>query len=1536
MTYGGYWDKLGNTYEDSWALRLLVDLTSPTSNILNIVREPVGDDEKGVDIWVSREDGAREAHQCKRAKEGAATWTLATLAAEGIFKNLRFQLERDFRHEYRFVSGTQAPELSRFVNESRNSQDPESFWVDQVKPVAALSSSFEKLCRYFELSAASADDRAAVWGLLRRTKVILFIDGEEEWSQLKEGFQARLEGSAEPALACLAKWARDQLRNPIDLESVRKYLVGAKFKLIADDPFPGEVVEALQARFSDSLAPLLAGGELISRSETQEALALLADEEVRVVVIHGSAGSGKSGVLFELFRDLLQTSVALPIRLDRVNLEGDPAKFGKALGLRGSPGKSLALLVRDGRQAVLLLDQLDALRWTSAHSSEAWDVCREMIADALAATTNTKVVVCCRTFDLEHDPQFKLWKESAKNLRAVEVNDLPEEQVRAAVAKVADKQGPARSLTDGEVKLLRHVLHLKMWLKLYPQLGAQGSLSTRRALLEAFWQNRRDRLREAGIAPERREKIEERLITVMQGGARLFAPEAALQFSQKEASAYRSLQLLQVHQGKVSFCHQSYLDYLVALRVVEELEQGGKGLLNWIGPPEKQTLFRREQLRIVLEELRDRDPKIYMNEMRALLLAGGRIRFHLRLLCLQFLSQIQEPLSQEGCLVLDLIEDPYWREHVLQNVIAGRASWFDVLANSGNLERWLAGEEELRDKALWLLRSVAEKRGDRVAALVSPYLEVDGWGPRVSNLFWLDPGMDSERLFALRLQVLKIGLWLPQYIGWRELADSDSPRFKLLLASILESIISRIGKVTFDEQYLRGVFYGLEGVDPRRLSAEIRDQVLSFIALFLLRFDRNRAGWVGKGKALWFSEFDVAPIQQLFDFFRSVGRMELEEDWKGFVYRCDLRSIQDVRFSILFLDILKGGPIESDLADWSIRCLISDPERLRMRLFEQSSSWLLAGQLVARFAPVCSEATLRALEDWLLDYRDPDFGEIYARRPRQLLRNEDMGRYSWFGYTAHCLLERVPEERRSLRVKLRMAELERKFGWPPSLECSEAHIQAGHVRSPLGFEILLRMGTGAVRRLATSGKLRERSALRWKNREFVETSAHTIANDFRLATQQQPERFGRLLVDWPEQGHLEFFEAIFAGLSKVRAHGRELGPDWQAPSHQLLEKVLTLPLVQRLIRDPAHNHTAMVFCHVIEDYPEYPWSESVLDLLIWIAREHSDPVARYFPMGSMDTLESNALNVTRARAGYAIRALPFKRPGLLTRLMPAIESLILDPHPAVRTTAAGVCLGMFELDGNQAVDFFLESVRGREELLMTREAKRFFLVSRPTHLQRLLETLEGMCASEDSKVATAGAVQIAAAWLVNGQVESRFEECVVGSAAHREGVALVAAELVRNPEYSERAIETLLRLQDAPEAEVARAVARGFGGLSLQHYLGNREAWASFARSYSFQVNPAPLLHALGQQAGNLLPFADCVLAAGQTFANELAPKARDLHGGLGSEARFDLQPLLLRLYEQAQKDDPEVALRCLDLWDRLLEQRLNWVMKLTEELDRL
>lgn len=1324
-------------------------------------------------------------------------------------------------------------------------------------------------------------------------------------------------------------------------------------RFLRSDRLPiGDIQEALkrlQDRFASSLRPYLAGGRKIERPETQQVRAYLEDDTTRIVVIHGVAGSGKSGVLLQLADELSHLGrYYLPLRLDRIHLQGTPRHFGiQELFLPGSPGECLARVGNEDSGAILLLDQLDALRWTGAHSTEAWDVCRETILDALAASPSTKIVVCCRSFDLDHDPQLRTWREGTRNLRPLPVGDLSIEQVQSAIARLVTAEGVARPLDESELQLLRRIHHLQMWMTLYPKLGAQGSLRTRRALMEAFWQDRRTRLSELGISPDRVETIEQRLIDKMDEGARLSVPSALLSLSSKEVQAFQSLHILQMDSERdhVSFCHQSYLDYLVSIRIAEEISCGSKDLLTWLGTREGQSLFRREQLRLILEGLRDWNRVRFLTELQAVLSADQEVRFHLRLLCLQFLSQLTAPSAAEKALVIELLNDTSWKEHVIEEVIRGKPVWFEALDDAGTMQAWLASSDNaLQEFALRTILSVVETSGDRVARLLRPYLGAgEEW---VSRLLWVlrfDPATDTDALFDLRLDLAKRGHFRAQLVDWSELAKSKPRRFLRLTCQLLLTVaddVSRSGHRHFRSRNLD--WHDFDKVDSKHLPEAFHGSTWKELFETVIQLAKLSSQHYDELHVLETYAVPIEAVEPVITLLSDLGQSLLQKDWRAFT-TLGVSLSHDRRGEAIFLDSLRRGPIDSDYADWALTWLMGDPWRVRLQVRRSSSKWRLSGQVVRRYASIASEEVYRSFEEWLVGYREPDFKSQYRHRHKRITETGRLEDPSNFGRTQHALFPLLVHERSSTDLLRRVAELNRKFGAGKVLELEEPSSQGGFVGSPIGYEVLAAMTDRSILKLVSSHKLRDDTRghrWTWKADHIEEASPETISSDFRVATERQPERFGRLLARWPSGGHPAFLEAIFSGLASPKPQGPSSTSDWEPPSHRLLEHLLSLPIVQSLIQNATDTQVAIHLCGLLDRYSHYAWTDNAIEIVAWIAQYHPHPGPDEYPVwsdaSSFNRLESNALNVTRGRAGYAIRSLLFRHPSSFRRLQPAIESLVTDPHPAVKVAAQEVCLPIINIDKDKAVELFLTACNGPDQLLATRAADNFFRYSFRTHLSQLLMVIDRMVGSSLSEVATAGARWVTAARLVAGELEMRFEDCISGDRNLRKGVAEVASPLIGEGDYAEEAKATLLRMADDPDRDVGRIVSRSFRKLNLERLQADREAWSRFARSKAFQSDPTPLLQALEKQSGNLLPFADCLIAAGTTFAEELIETAHSGAHGLGRDAALFLLPLLLRLYEQAKDQDHVIYLRCLDLWDRLLEHRIGSAMGLTRELDRV
>ena len=1118
------------------------------------------------------------------------------------------------------------------------------------------------------------------------------------------------------------------IRRAQEGESAERRIPGAPTPAVIEP-----VLIRLQTRFFESLRYNLAGGQLIRRKETQELLALLEEETTRIVVVHGTAGSGKSGVLFELAENLAGKGISfLPLRLDRYqeHLRGNPKRFAHdGLELPESPAKSLAAVGAD-KGGILLIDQLDAIRWTAAHSSEAWDVCREIILEALSSA-GLKVVVCCRTFDLEHDPQIRGWEQGTKNLRRVEVKPLSLEDVTAAIGAVGSGVVPV--LGRKEQDLLRHIHHLQMWLAIYRTTEDVPKFDSSWRLMEKFWATRLDELAKKGITRQRAEKLELKLVEAVEKGAVLTAPLRKLGMTAKEQELYQHQHLLQVDEvgGRFTFSHQSYQDYLVAKHFLGDLDkctpaEGPEKVVAWLGGRDKQSLFRREQLRLLLVALRAEEHKVYLSTLQALLSEPehgdqGTIRFHLRLLALQSLGQVSDPRPEEISLVLALLDQPFWLEHVLAEVVRGQTPWFKVLDDLGIFTAWLSSEERhYQESALEMLLSVVEKCGDRVACLLTPYIENEAWTRKILWVLRFDPSQDTDTLFELRLRLAKTGAYEADHLEWDKLATSHADRFIRLAVSILEAFAASISRGERRSRPGRSTemdWYGLEklGADvlPRHYWGATWKALFRSLSLAVqVRTYSGEPNYILESSALNFET--IRPVLRL---LKNLGSALLEDDWLEFVALGKELSLVRRPAEVLFLDSLVEGPVSPDLADWALEWLIADPWRVRYRLRRDSGQWFLPGELIARYAPVSSPETFRRLERWLLDYREPDLLDSYKRRHDWIGDRRDLSYLSSFGETPHNLLPNLPVERRSSAVESRIRELERKFSSRVSSREDE-EVSAGWVGSPLSDDTKAKMTDEEWLKIATNPKLSERNR-NWKFRRsprgdglIEEASLETFSSDFRSMAQRQPERFARLATLLPSAAHRAFPKAILSGLAW---QGNQVpSEDWTPPSHAALEGILQLSAIQELVCSD-DSEAAKNFCDIVGRYAQYPWSESAIQRLVWIAQHHNDPKHGYYPVGSFDPdsgdlkeLESNALNVTRGRAGLALHKLLFAQPNLFAILKPALKSLVQDEHPAVRVSALTACLPVINIDRDLAVEWFLLACAGPDAIVGTREARECF------------------------------------------------------------------------------------------------------------------------------------------------------------------------------------------------------------------------------------
>lgn len=185
------------------------------------------------------------------------------------------------------------------------------------------------------------------------------------------------------------------------------------------------------------------GSSFIERSEVKLCIESL--NRGKSIIIHGKAGHGKSGCTQGIVSYCDDNNIPyLAIKLDDWVPSNNIDKWGEELGLNLSVDKVINMVSRN-ESGVIILDQLDALRWTQSHSRRALIICSEVInrINNINKTRdkNISMVFVCRTYDYENDKNirsiFNNHKPGNDQIEWTEVlvNELDEEIVRDIVGK---------------------------------------------------------------------------------------------------------------------------------------------------------------------------------------------------------------------------------------------------------------------------------------------------------------------------------------------------------------------------------------------------------------------------------------------------------------------------------------------------------------------------------------------------------------------------------------------------------------------------------------------------------------------------------------------------------------------------------------------------------------------------------------------------------------------------------------------------------------------------------------------------------------------------------------------------------------------------------------------------------------------------------------------------------------------------------------------------------------------------------------------
>lgn len=1482
---GGEADKVGNRYEGAWAIWHALQCIAFDGDALTV--EDLDPDLSAGSEFTYQERGRVHVHQVKRQNGTRNAWTVSSLARLGVFSAAATHVAA--RREYHFISMTAFGPLRELTERARLSGTLADFV--QLSLNAELEAVLSELC-----APGILGDPDLAWKTLRGMR--FGLHDERELIRTNQVI-------AELALDGPSGHLSSLAIGDVLLDHLGQRMTGADLieSLAACGIAPRAVlsrttitaaVAATTDRWRDSvrreqLKPVIPRPEAATLVEACRTIAM--------PLVVGAAGGGKSSVLAEAVDTLRDEGAhVLAVRLDRLESFTTSVDLGRQLGLDVSPAAALAVAAQGGR-GYLVIDQLDAVSLASGRMPAAFDPVMDLIGEA-RSLSNVNVVIACREFDIKNDHRLRGLAADSSIVR-VHVGDLTSDAVERAVADMG--ADPAR-LTDVQRVLLKSPLNLVLLSSAASQGDAVG-FHSQGSLFEAFWTRKRLACR------ERREGV--RFTEVISFVAKAASDRQTLSVPMElldeddlvnDADVLVSEHVLSSDGSRIAFFHESFFDYAFARRWVTRDES----LVAFLTGAE-QELFRRAQVRQILQHLRGGERARFLAEVEALLTSDA-IRFHIKDAVVAVLAETSDPQTDEIDLLLRVNSNtPRLQGRVWEQVRT--PAWFHRLHEDGVLARWLDGDSSVEhDRAIGMMLN-AEGYENDVAAILQArqgLAEYCGW------LRWITSFASLERsraLLDLVLPAVRDGMFdgfeHQLWLAARDLGKQQPTwGIELLGAHLVDrsNALARredgtVAAVHDRDHQLSELVVDCASAEPRAFAERFIPYLQAVMSATTATTDAELPIRDAHFSYRLGGEFnhDVADLDDLLLEYCARALESLAGDDVAEIDPI-LRSLagdpHDGAQYLLYRALAAAGGRH---ADWGAALLLEGGPRLQCGV-SSDSVWMARVLLVA-CAPHVDDATHARLETLFVNLRNA------YESPRS------------YGWTAFTFLSALEEGRLSHVGARRLGEYRRKFDLesptPPT------GITSGWVQSPIPESALSRMTDSQwLRAMATHDGVRERQ-------RFLVGGAHELASSLKGEVSRNPVRFARLALGMPSDAHSAYANAILMGLGEAAVPESDVAVVLQAVRHiaQLGDPQNDGWLgwaLQQIEAEVPLDMVALILDRALNSPDPHPDSD------VEVVPAHGD--SRRTPKD----LYNVGINNARGRLAESLtRLLLSDSSGERSALIaPSLSQLARDPALSVRSCVAHTIAASLQFQRGAALAAFTELVDAHDALLASYWVTRLMLYIGNSNPELVLPVVRRMLASSETETREAGA-QLATFAALEWSRPDLIEGALAAGDDARHGVATVCAARIAVTSNRALAAAVLVKLFNDPVHEVRGAaadVAMNLRGAALGPFA---VLLTSLIDSPAFSDASPQLFITLEHAPDNV---ADLVVRAARRFLDAFGADVGDVRTGAAGGSNYIAE---LTVRGLAQASDPIHRSELLDILDRMIELGAYGTRSAIEDFER-
>lgn len=1529
---GGRADKLGNRYEDYWSVELLLRLVDEKLKYLII--EPLGKDEEGTDILTLEKGGDKVFYQCKGSNTYKDKWTLADLNSSGILKNAFEQISREEINYFRLVSSVGSVDLNELHDRSKDGSDSLEEYKERIgigsqkSPSQRITDNFCKVAKYLKLDISKDEDILRIKNFLSRFEVVLYPDSSHTKTLLLDKISLMFSNNTPKSVRNdLKSFAieEDHLGTPIYYKDIIHYLEMNSIKLsfLERDKTINPKINEINRKYKSSIR--LIDDKLISRIELSDNIEknILKND---ITVIHGKAGIGKSGILLSVLKSLECSRLpTLSIRLDKDRPEINLKKYGENIGLPNSPIACLDSISFE-QEAVLIIDQLDALRWTNESSKNAVDICRELIRQTqlINEVRNKKIhlVFACRTVDYQQDPGIKslFLDENRQRIdTGYEIGQIDELLLKKIVGTEQ-----FLSMTVKQKNLLKTFSNLYIWKQLDVD-NRTNQLVTTMELIDTWWSQLEKRAKQNFIEVTELIALKKYIISEMSSTQKLEILDLKLEDYSREALLFMESEgLININKHKISFVHQSFLDnYMVQQMIIEYYDEIKVEAI--LGERDTQTPVKRFRFQLFLTYLLENDINNFLNLITEILNSNS-IRFYYKYIYLEVFSQINE-ITEDVVKAINILNSMgKLEEHVWQIVYYDQPIFLDYLINSGYLASKI---KEKQTQIGNLLASLDSKKSHNLSDFLEEHMfENEEKDMILSKVFPHNLVYDSEELFLIRLRFYnRYPKLIHNYYLFDEILEDSPQKFLLLLDCLLKNEI----KSTNSKM--------LEMVSNLNIEVFLNDK-LQITDLYDLLFKHipkdSKIPYVEYSDWEGFSHYNSNVYQRsCIALLIKASKYILKHDTPLY-----LQKMNDAQGSILATEIILASVsiLGVEYSDKIITWLTQDDFK---NAIDQTSSNIdklyYAKKIVKKYTKHCSFEVLGMFEEKLY-FRKSEKIKWYLERKIETDKNYGLSQYgSFFGELQYCLIPYIDKSRISIKMLDLFSVLKRKFPVDKDLYEKNKN-RSGTVVASISYKNAINFSDETWKKLILGenihldfSKPNRYDAI---NEVFHESTVEQFSSLYRRVGIRNPNRFVSLMIDIQEESmvDIKYLAATLDLMSQKFTNDANLITNIDFDL-KLAETFIGLNMDSIKNTDLGGNFSDLIYAKV-----EKNWSRETLELLEDVACNHSNPEKNYFAIIPKDEkekndcefLRNNAINVIRGKAFSAIeRAIWNQKFFLNEKTKKTIIHGLDDEHDAVRYAAFGCLLPCYDHDETwtmetaysvYAVNYKFGGHHDSIQLIPRMGQKGY--------LEKLIPTITKMFASDNKRVCDIGAKFVTLFYIVN----DLYKELVfstVDEIAERSIVNIAITNFsYKDDLYKEKCKEIILA--HCNSTNDVRDYSLLFSDrkvdinkdttfiIDLMESRAGKQMINNFIE-YLYELDEA------------IEKYSDTILKICKSFIDEIGKNQGELDNDYYIEPN-KLSGLLISLYDKNQKDK-KMNKRILDIWDLMFENNIGVTRKFSRDI---